>query len=99
MKGEKGILKALMSNFSEKLGQCNCQKGQKRPPTYIKDHFQRKLGQYYAEYRAKRKVQKTLMSKLNENKVSAMDRKDRKDLVHVLDPKNWCCWYNFGDQG
>ena len=76
-----------MSNFSEKLGQFNGQKGQKRPPTYIKDHFQRKLGQYYVEYRAKRKVQKTLMSKLNENKVSVMDRKDRNDLVHVLDPR------------
>ena len=76
-----------MSNFSEKLGQCNGQKGQQRPPTYITDHFQRKLGQYYAEYRAKRKMQKPLMFKLNENKVSAMDGKDRKDPVHVPDPR------------
>ena len=88
-----------MSNLSEKLGQCNGQKGQKRPPTYITDHFQRTLGQYYAEYRAKRKAQKPLMFKLNENKVSAMDRKDRKDLVYVPDPRNWCCRYHFGDQG
>ena len=88
-----------MSNFSEKLGHCNGQKGQKRPPTYITDHFQRKVGKYYAEYRAKRKVQKPLIFKLNENKVSSVDRKDRKDLVHVSDPGNWCRRYHFENQG